>query len=313
MEEPNHKKPLVLIVDDSPMNIQVLGEALHMEFRIKVASNGPLALLLAAEKDQPDLILLDIVMPEMNGYEVCRQLKSNEATKHIPVIFVSAKSTGEEMTRGFALGAVDYIVKPFYTPVVLARARTHINLKLKAQMLESLVMRDDLTGIPNRRYFDEVYNTERKRAKRAGNWLAAAIIDIDFFKAYNDEYGHGSGDRCLRQVANALADGVARPGDFVARYGGEEFAILLPGTDLVGVKDLAARFRAKVENLRIEHEYSKAGKVVTVSIGYAAILPANGIAMQGLLTVADRMLRRAKDLGRNRICGPDTDKSPLMV
>lgn len=304
MEKPE-KKPLVLIVDDSPLNIQVLGEALRAEYRLKVASHGALALQLAAEEDAPDLILLDIVMPDMDGYEVCKQLKDNDATKNIPVIFVTAKNTGEEMTKGFALGAVDYIVKPFYTPVVLARVRTHINLKLKAELLESLVMRDDLTGIPNRRYFNEAYDSEWKRAQRAGDWLAVIAMDVDHFKDYNDNYGHGLGDACLRKVATALAFSVARPGDLVARCGGEEFAAVLPKTDLMGARDVAERFRTGVEALRIAHAHSKAAEVVTVSVGYAAAIPANGIMPQGLLGVADRMLYRAKRAGRNCVSGPD--------
>lgn len=305
MEDAKTKKPLVLIVDDSPLNVQVLGEALRSDFRVKVASNGMLALRLAAEEDQPDLILLDIMMPEMDGYEVCRRLKNDAATKSIPVIFVTAKNTGEEMAKGFALGAVDYIVKPFYTPVVLARVRTHVNLKLKAELLESLVMRDDLTGIPNRRHFNETYEIEWRRAQRAGSWLAVALVDVDQFKQYNDHYGHGLGDRCLRQVASALAATLLRPGDLVARYGGEEFAAVLPGADLAGARDVAERFRANVAALRIEHAYSKLAEVVTVSVGYAAVTASAGITLQNLLDLADRMLYRAKGGGRNRVYGPE--------
>ncbi|TAN47009.1 MAG: diguanylate cyclase [Methylococcaceae bacterium] len=299
------KKPLVLIVDDSPLNIQVLGEALRADYRLKVASNGALALQLAADQDAPDLILLDIMMPDLDGYEVCKRLKDNDVTKNIPVIFVTAKNTGEEMTKGFALGAVDYIVKPFYTPVVLARVRTHVNLKLKAELLESLVMRDDLTGIPNRRYFNEAYDTEWKRAQRAGDWLAVIVMDVDHFKDYNDNYGHGLGDVCLRKVATALAFSVARPGDLVARYGGEEFSAILPKTDLVGARDVAERFRAGVEAVRIAHSHSKASAVVTISVGYAAAIPANSLTPPELLGVADRMLYRAKRGGRNCVSGPD--------
>jgi diguanylate cyclase (GGDEF)-like protein len=307
MEELNKKKPVVLIVDDSPLNIQVLGEALRAEFRVKVASNGPLALRLAnGGEDKPDLILLDIMMPEMDGYEVCRQLKDNEATKNIPVIFVTAKNTGEEMAKGFALGAVDYIAKPFYTPVVLARVRTHVNLKLKAELLESLVMRDDLTGIPNRRYFNETFDTEWKRAARASERLAVVLVDVDHFKEYNDHYGHGLGDICLRKVAVALAEAATRPGDLVARYGGEEFAAVLPGADAASARSVAERFCANVADLALEHAYSKAADHVTVSAGYAHTAPAgSGLAPQALLDMADRMLYKAKHSGRNRVCGAD--------
>ncbi|WP_255210644.1 GGDEF domain-containing protein [Methylogaea oryzae] len=166
-------------------------------------------------------------------------------------------------------------------------------------------MRDDLTGIPNRRHFNEIFEIEWRRAQRTGSWLAVALVDVDHFKQYNDHYGHGLGDQCLRQVSNALVSTLLRPGDFVARYGGEEFAAVLPGADLAGARDVAQRFRANVADLRIEHACSKAADVVTVSVGYAAVVACPEVARQSLVDMADRMLYRAKGGGRNRVCGPD--------
>lgn len=295
------KKSLVLIVDDTPTNIQVLAESLRMEYRVRVASSGKVAFELIAKLGPPDIILLDVMMPEMDGYEVCRRLKQAPETKNVPVIFVTAKSDAVDEEYGLNLGAVDYIAKPFHLPIVAARVRNHINLKIKTDLLESQAMLDGLTNIPNRRRFDETLESEWKRAQRTGTPLSLVMADIDFFKRYNDNYGHGVGDECLKKVAASLASSIDRPSDMVARYGGEEFVVILPGTDAAGAYAIAERFRNHVEKMHIPHEYSDASKYVTVSVGLACVTPNAEMSQTDLLKLSDEMLYQAKEAGRNRV------------
>ena len=296
------KKPLILIVDDTPTNIQVLAESLRMEYRVRVAGSGKAAFEIIAKVGAPDLILLDVMMPDMDGYEVCRRLKQAPETKNVPVIFVTAKADAVDEEYGLSLGAVDYIAKPFHLPIVAARVRNHINLKIKTDLLESQAMLDGLTNIPNRRRFDETLESEWKRAQRSGMPLSLIMADIDFFKHYNDNYGHGVGDECLKKVAAALANSIDRPSDLVARYGGEEFMMILPGTDAAGARAIAERIRGNVESMRILHEHSDASNNVTVSVGVACVTPNTGMKQSELLKLADEMLYQAKESGRNRVC-----------
>jgi diguanylate cyclase (GGDEF)-like protein len=297
-------KNRLLIVDDVATNIRVLANLLKDEYIIQVANNGQKALEIAQSNNPPDLILLDILMPDMDGYAVCRELKQKSATSKIPVIFVSALDEVEDESRGLALGAVDYITKPFHAQVVQARVRNHMNLKLKTDLLEKLSHFDGLTQIANRRHFDEVLQSEARRLSRSGKPLALIILDIDFFKPFNDNYGHGKGDECLIKVATALQQVVHRPGDLLARYGGEEFAAVLPETDIEGAAKIAEAMRQAVENLRYPHEYSAIADHVTVSVGYVAGEVKEN-KPEALLEQADQALYRAKDMGRNRIAGFD--------
>lgn len=294
--------PLILIVDDTPTNIQVLAEALREDYRVRVAGSGKAAFEIITKVGAPDLILLDVMMPEMDGYEVCRRLKQAPETKNVPVIFVTAKADVVDEEYGLRLGAVDYIAKPFHLPIVAARVRNHINLKMKTDLLESQAMLDGLTNIPNRRRFDETLESEWKRALRAGTPLSLIMADIDFFKRYNDNYGHGVGDECLKKVAGSLAHSIDRPSDLVARYGGEEFVAILPETDAAGAHAIAERFRSHVESLKIVHEYSEISNFVTVSVGLACVIPIVEMTPAELLKMADEMLYQAKALGRNRVC-----------
>jgi diguanylate cyclase (GGDEF)-like protein len=198
---------------------------------------------------------------------------------------------------------MDYIVKPFHLAVVKARVQNHISLKMKTDMLESLALVDGLTGIANRRRFDATLETEWKRAQRSGTDLAIVMADIDFFKNYNDHYGHGAGDQCLKAVAQALAGALGRPSDIFARYGGEEFVSVMPDTDGRGARQLAERCCANVTALGLTHRFSSAADHVTISAGYAALQPAAGQSNRELLEMADKMLYQAKEKGRNRVCG----------
>jgi diguanylate cyclase (GGDEF)-like protein len=301
----------VLIVDDMPANIQLLAEVLKSDYRVRVASQGDKALEIACSDSPPDLILLDIMMPGMDGYEVCQRLKADEKTNAIPVIFVTAKSGADDEAYGLNLGAVDYITKPFHLPVVRARVKTHVNLKLKTDLLEDLALVDGLTYIPNRRRFDQALEQEWARACRERFPLALAMLDVDHFKAYNDHYGHGAGDDCLRRVADALKHTMQRPSDMVARYGGEEFALLMPNTDGSGACTIAERARLAVAESGLPHAYSPTAEHVTISIGVAAAHPRAGAA-EPLLLSADQALYQAKHSGRNRCyCVCDASSEPL--
>jgi diguanylate cyclase (GGDEF)-like protein len=296
--------PLILIVDDTPANIQILAEALNGDYRIRFATSGAAALDLARAPDKPDLILLDVLMPGMDGYQICRLLQEDPATRNIPIIFVTAKTGVSDQSYGFSIGAVDYITKPFELAIVRSRVRTHVNLKRKTELLEQLASVDGLTGIPNRRRFDETLQREWRRAARHQSSLALLMIDVDHFKAFNDHYGHGAGDRCLQKVAGALMASLFRPGDFLARYGGEEFAILLPECAVEGARTVAERSSAKVEALGIPHAADSSGAGhVTVSVGCAALVPHSNKDPSALLDAADRWMYLAKQEGRNRIRG----------
>lgn len=302
MDKKKHEKPIILIVDDAPTNVKILAEALRHDYRIKVETSGEAALATARSVPRPDLILLDIMMPEMDGYEVLRRLKNDPATQKIPVIFVTAKASENDEETGFNLGAVDYITKPFSIAITKARVRNHIALKLQADMLEELSLIDPLTHIHNRRFLDERLETEWKRSLRDGEPLSILMIDIDHFKSYNDHYGHGTGDDCLRQVAGTLMDGVFRPGDVVARYGGEEFVIILPQTDSQAAGRIAEQLRERILDLNIPHAYSAAGARISVSIGCATTgTDVDITSSTQLLQKADEMLYRSKALGRNRV------------
>jgi len=300
----NMQKPLILIVDDTPLNIQVLAETLNQDYRIRVALNGKQALaMMQGGEDLPDLVLLDIMMPDMDGYEVCQHIKSNSVTSNIPIIFVTAKTDARDEERGLNIGALDYIHKPFHPSIVKARIRNHINLKLKSELLETMALMDALTNLPNRRRFDEIFELEWRRAARSGKPVATIMADIDYFKRYNDHYGHGIGDDCLKKVSAALKGCVLRPADLVARYGGEEFVAVLPETNGEDACMVAARFCSSVEAMNIPHSASEVSQWVTLSVGFASCVPCIEKEFSELLSMADRSLYRAKKSGRNRISG----------
>lgn len=296
-------KPRVLIVDDSSFNISILGEALSDEYEVSVATNGTDALAVAEAQPRPDLILLDIIMPGMDGHQVCRELKSRPTTQNIPIIFITAMNQEGDETRGLELGAVDYITKPFSIPIVKARVKTHLDLKRKTDILENLSSLDGLTGIPNRRRFDEVIELEWRRSLRTEMPLSVIMLDIDFFKKYNDNYGHAAGDDCLRNVAALLAKTVKRPHDFVGRYGGEEFVVVLPETDYDGAQGIAKNIHDAINELKLTHEHSDVADYVTVSVGVATTVPDKIKTFGKLVETADSMLYRAKRGGRNRVEG----------
>ncbi|MFC1835586.1 diguanylate cyclase domain-containing protein [Thermodesulfobacteriota bacterium] len=301
--------PRVLIVDDSAENLKILGQSIDELCQVLVARDGEKALELAASTNAPDLILLDILMPGMDGYEVCRRLKADDRTRGIPVLFVTSLSHVEDEARGLALGAIDYITKPISRAIVRARVKNHLELKRKNDLLDRLSSIDSLTCIANRRLFDETLDKEWRRAVRANTPISLIMMDVDFFKAYNDHYGHVAGDECLKMVAQALQLCFARSSDLLARFGGEEFAAILPGVERKHAIRASKRARRQIRALEIVHAYSPVADIVTISIGAASIAPARGSSPTLLLKAADKMLYRAKNRGRDQVraCAVQSD------
>jgi diguanylate cyclase (GGDEF)-like protein len=297
-------RPRLLIVDDEPINIQSLYEIFRQEYEVFIATNA-LQGLEICDNNPPDLILLDIVMPGMNGLEMCRQLKSNQRTQDIPIIFVTAYGNPEEETRGLDAGAVDFIMKPFNCAVVRARVNTHMTMKAQSDLLRSMAFIDGLTGVANRRRFDESLEAEWRQCRRHRFPLALLMIDIDHFKKYNDTYGHLEGDICLQKIASILREQLGRPHDLVARYGGEEFACLLPGVDMEGAMHKAQSILEELHRQAIPHESSETAPFVTISLGVAVSYPGPELLHGRLVAMADAQLYRAKQEGRNRICGQE--------
>ncbi len=300
MMERDDKKPMILIVDDEPINVQVLTQSLKDLYHVKVTTSGTKALEIVSTEPPPDLILLDIIMPGIDGYEICRRLKSDERTRNSPVVFITVQDSVEDEMAGLGLGAVDYITKPFNLPIVQARVRTHIELKRKSDMLEDLAFMDGLTNIGNRRRFDEAMPREWRRCGRKQLPVSLVMMDVDSFKPYNDNYGHAAGDKCLQQVARTLENSLLRGGDLVMRYGGEEFVVLLPETDPEGALSVAERMRHEVEKLAIRHEFSATADVVTISFGVATVVPTDENSPSDLLEAADKMVYAAKEAGGNK-------------
>ena len=297
-------RPRLLIVDDEPINLRVLIEALSDEYRLLVAKDGDEALRIAAGAS-PDLILLDVMMPGIDGYEVCRRLKEDGETRDVPVIFVTTLGDEEAEARGLDAGAVDYITKPVNLRTMRARVRTHLHLHDAQQRLATLSRMDELTGLLNRRSFDEALDTEWRRNLREETPLALILCDIDHFKQYNDRHGHLAGDVCLREVAGAIANAMRRPTDVATRYGGEEFAALLANTDGEGARRVAETIRANVESAVVGAVNGRgAGDAlgpVTISCGVAVVVPSAAAHPTDLVARADAKLYEAKAKGRNRV------------
>jgi diguanylate cyclase (GGDEF)-like protein len=295
----NDKKQKILIVDDDPVTVLLLNELLSSEHELYFADGEDKALKIAVEHDV-DLILLDIMLPETDGYTICRTLKRNTETSAIPVIFISAKTETEDEVKGLEAGAVDYITKPISAPKILARVRTHLELKRYRDLLEDLSNIDGLTGIANRRRFDAMLAHEWSHSIRAQTKLSLIIIDIDHFKEYNDLYGHAAGDTCIKKIAQALRRGLLRTTDLAARYGGDEFACILPETDAPGAANVARMLHEAVGRLVIRHVHQAAGGIVSVSMGIATAEPTAGTQVLSLIEAADACLYDAKNEGRDQ-------------
>ncbi|TRW89950.1 diguanylate cyclase domain-containing protein [Candidatus Methylobacter oryzae] len=301
MTDSNEQQPMILIVDDVPSNVQILARQLGTIYQVKVATNGVDALEIA-QNNQPDLILLDVMMPDMDGFEVCRRLKANKITQKIAVIFLTGMQTESDEELGLNLGAVDYITKPLALPIIKARIRNHIRLKRQADLLESLSLIDALTYVSNRRRFDEALMLEWKRAIDEGTPLSLIMIDIDHLKEYNQHYGHGAGDVCMQKIVAALAKSLARPNQLIARYSGKEFGILLPGINEQAALSIAQHLREYIEKLALPHVYPEENTIVTISAGVATQQKIPEYFLPKVLNdAALNALYLAKQNGRNRV------------
>ncbi len=288
----------LLIVDDDPNNVRLLASIFDQDYDILFALNGLEAIDISL-RERPDLIILDVMMPDLDGYTVCKTIKNHPHTKDIPIVFLTSHCDAEEEIRGLEMGAADFISKPFYPKIVKIRVSNQIELKYAREKLTKLAITDGLTGIANRRYFDDQLAHEWTRARRLNQTLAIAMIDVDWFKKYNDHYGHQGGDDCLRQVANVLSNVAKRDSDFVARYGGEEFAIILPMTQAENALELSKNICLALSNLELPHALSDFGHV-TLSVGVAVGCPKQNTTPHNLLINADKALYTAKEKGRNR-------------
>jgi diguanylate cyclase (GGDEF)-like protein len=294
------EKNRLLIVDDDKLNLMALAHILQQEYIIHVASNGESAIKIA-EEHAPDLILLDIIMPGMDGYQTFTALQNNEKTMHIPVIFITGLSTSSDEKNGLMLGAVDYISKPFDDMIVKLRVRHQIRIINQMRLIEYLSIMDQLTEIPNRRNFDNRLHIEWGRAIREAAPISLLMIDIDHFKIYNDTYGHPQGDTALRALARVLRESLKRETDFVARLGGEEFAVLVPNTSSDGALKIGRRIRKNIESSAIPCVDGSCTQL-TVSIGVNTHTPAHGSSLDEFIAKADQALYAAKNTGRNRVC-----------
>lgn len=266
---------------------------------MKLAKNGEQAIEIA-KKTLPDLILLDVVMPDMDGFEVISRMKEIEEIAHIPIIFITGLDSPESEEKGFLLGAVDYVTKPFMPVVVKARISTHMRIVRQLQINERMGMQDALTDIANRRFFDIQFAREWSRAHRDRTPISFLLFDIDNFKSYNDTYGHLQGDGMIKAIAQVIECAARRAVDFPARIGGEEFGLILPGTNLEGALEIAERIRASVEAVRIP---TPTGEITqsTVSIGVVCTIPEDNDTYKDFMDRADKNLYQAKAQGRNRV------------
>ncbi|WP_083749033.1 diguanylate cyclase [Pelomonas sp. KK5] len=295
------RRPRLLLVDDQPVNIQALHQVFAADCQVLMATSGAQALALCRER-QPDLLLLDVQMPGMDGFELCARLKADAALSHIAVIFVTSIDAPEQETRALEAGAADFISKPFNPAVVHARVRAQLTIKLQADLLREMAFVDGLTGVHNRRHFDARLLAEEQRARRGRSGLAVLLADVDYFKRYNDSYGHLAGDDCLRRVARAMKSCLHRPTDVIARYGGEEFGCLLPETDLAGALAVAGKMEQAVRGLAMVHEQSEVAPVITISLGVAVLESGLRGEPGALVRLADEQLYAAKAAGRGRVC-----------
>ncbi len=325
---PNQASPNILVVDDNPENLSVALTFLSAkQFEMAVATDGASA-LESLQMVTPQLILLDVMLPDISGFELCKQLKTDPSLSETPVIFMTALDEPKYKVQGFAAGGADYVTKPLERLELLARIDNHLRIRQQATMLQTanrllkqanqtlqlrnrtvtennrklqqLVHIDGLTQVGNRRCFDERLNQEWLRLRRERRPLSLILFDIDYFKAYNDRYGHPAGDSCLAQIAQTVKHLLKRPGDLLTRYGGEEFAVILPNVDAAGALHVADRIQTEIARLAIHHESSSISPYVTVSQGISTCMPLVSLPPAKLIQSADQALYLAKQQGRNQ-------------
>lgn len=308
-------RPTILIVDDEVSNIEIMNAILEDDYEVCFAMSGAEALDVA-RATPPDLILLDILMPGLDGFEVCKAIKGDPLLVDIPIIFTTGLGDTEDEIRGLSLGAIDYVTKPVQPVILRARVSNHIELKRLRDQLADLAVRDALTGLHNRRSLEHHLTAEYARLRRSCDWLSVIMVDIDFFKQFNDTYGHPAGDRCIAMVAAALTRAVKRASDISARYGGEEFACVLPGSDPIAAQAVAQEIMLQVQSLNIPHEASNVSPFVTVSIGVASARCNAEAGVDRWIAEADEQLYISKSAGRSRISAAEfvwIDDEPMSA
>lgn len=303
----------ILIADDSRTaraSLSLLVDKMGHEV-IEAADGGEA--VERYERERPGLVLIDVMMPVCDGYEAARRMRALRPDEWAPIIFLSSMEADQDLDRAIEAGGDDYLVKPVSFVVLNAKIRAmqridsmsrrliEMSARLTAvnRELEQISRQDALTRIANRRYFDSYLTQELKRAARQRSDLSLILADVDYFKLYNDRYGHQAGDDCLRQVASALSSVCRRPADLAARYGGEEFIMVLPETPLAGAIMVAESLQQAIARLGVPHAGSEVARVVTLSQGVAAIAPQADTAPEQLVQIADQALYRAKQRGRN--------------
>ena len=297
-EEISNDSQKLLIVDDTPTNLDLLISILQHDYEIRVALNGFDA-LKQVEIASPDLILLDVLLPDVSGYEVCKRLKNDPETRDIPVIFISSRDSIDAQLEGFSVGGVDYILKPFNSKIIDARIKTHLELKRLRDYFKNLARIDGLTQIPNRRFFTDKFAKFWMKALEHKKHVIVGLLDIDYFKKYNDNYGHTNGDECLKLIAKSLNKIALRYKIDIARYGGEEFILFSIDKSLEEMIKIVSIIIEEIRNLEIVHEYSSISNFVTVSIGLAEQIPHN-TNFTNIIKLADEKLYEAKIFGRNQ-------------
>lgn len=291
----------ILIIDDDAYFITMVKNALGDICDIQSSTKASEGLQMAAEHPLPDLILLDIMMPGTSGYQVCRELKQSPVTFGIPVIFVSAMDKPSERVRCFELGGVDFVAKPVEMTELEARIKNHLILKLQREMLFNLSSSDSLTGLVNKRSFEELLATEWGRAERRNQSISLIVCDLDFFKTYSQQRSTEQSDACIKRVSKIIFDTACRAGDTVARIDNDKFAVVLPDCDSVGCLSVAQRLKSAVLDEQIQHPDSEVSNFMTMSIGVAYAVPDDSNSVTLFSEQAKRSLEIAKQNGRNRV------------
>ena len=292
----------VFIVDDNVTSLTLARDMLKSKYKVYPATSAA-KFFEIIEGIRPDLILMDVDMPQMDGYEAVKIIKADERFAEIPVIFLTSKNDEESELKGFELGAVDYITKPFHQSIVEARIATHLTIVEQRRIIEQISLTDPLTKIPNRRSFDKEMTKEWKRSIRDRLPIGAIMIDADYFKKLNDTYGHRQGDVALQTLAHVICTSIRRGTDVAARWGGEEFFVLLPNTGSEGVMKVAENIRMNVEKIAIPCIEDTSQELhITVSIGCVFMQPSINVSMEDLIKKADNALYIAKETGRNKVC-----------
>ncbi len=301
-DDQSPKKATILVIDDDRIALDLIMLTFNATATVLTALNSENGLEIAVN-EQPDLILLDTLIQDVDGHEICSQLKSMPETENIPIIILSNSNQVEDELAALDKGAIDFVTKPVEALILKARVANHLFQKRDRDQLKLMSSIDALTEVANRRRFDEYLHLEWRRAVRSRYPISLLMIDIDYFKSYNDTYGHQKGDECLKAVASEIKQHLRRPSDMVARYGGEEFSVILPETPSYSAFSLAKHIWSGVGNLNIEHTGSARVGHLTISIGAATTIPDENQSISQFIEISDKNLYKSKSEGRNRITG----------